>query len=79
MPASIIEKVAKHTDLTYSEADELWEKAKNIAKNQNHPEEYAYIMGIFKKSLGKERLNKLEWESTGNVISTIVHHVIFKY
>lgn len=31
--------------------EELWDKAKGLAADQGHKEDYPYIMGIFKKML----------------------------
>jgi hypothetical protein len=40
MPANVVRTPAEEKD---------WEKAKELAADQGHAEDYAYIMGIFKK------------------------------
>ena len=51
MPAPMIKSFAKESGKTEAEVEELYYKAKDIAKEANHEEDYAYITGILKKML----------------------------
>lgn len=51
MPANIIKSFAEKSGRSEKEVEELWNKAKEIAKDNNHEEEYDYIVGILKKML----------------------------
>lgn len=51
MPANIIKSFAEKSGKSEKEVEELWDKAKEIAKDSNHEEEYDYIVGILKKML----------------------------
>lgn len=52
MPSSIVLSFAKQTNKSVEEVEELWNKAKKIAKEQGQENNYAYITGILKKMLG---------------------------
>ncbi len=53
MPTHFIEFLAKKKKYgTKKELEDKWEKAKSIAKEQGHKDEYDYIMGIFKRMIG---------------------------
>ena len=52
MPLSIVLSFAKQTNKSVEEVEELWNKAKKIAKEQGQENNYAYITGILKKMLG---------------------------
>lgn len=62
MPA-LVNTVVEKTDLSKKEAEKRWEKAKEIASEQGFTDDYEYIVGVFKKSLGNKRLKKLGWKS----------------
>lgn len=51
MPASIVTSFAEKTGKSVQEVEKLWDKAKEIAKEEGEPENYAYITGILKKML----------------------------
>lgn len=52
MPSSIVLSFAKQTNKSVEEVEELWNKAKEIAKEQGQENNYAYITGILKKMIG---------------------------
>ena len=52
MPSSIVLSFAKQTNKSVEEVEELWNKAKESAKEQGQENNYAYITGILKKMLG---------------------------
>jgi len=52
MPIDVIKSFSKKTGKSVNELEKLWKKAKAIAKEEGHEEEYDYIMGIFKKMIG---------------------------
>lgn len=49
MPANVVKT---------AEDEKLWNKAKQVAAEQGHEEEWDYIMGIFQKMKGKESLKE---------------------
>ena len=51
MPSNIVKSFASTTGKTEKEVDDLWNKAKEIASDEGHAEEYDYIVGILKKML----------------------------
>ena len=51
MPSNIIKSFADKTGKSESEVEKLWDKAKEIADESNHKEDYDYIVGILKKML----------------------------
>lgn len=46
MPNSFVDK--------FSGGESKWQKAKKVAKSQGKGDNYAYIMGIFKKMVGAQ-------------------------
>jgi hypothetical protein len=63
MPKHFIKKVADVCNISMDYADELWVQAKELAlesgQKEDHPAFYAYVTGIFKKSLGSICSTKL--------------------
>jgi hypothetical protein len=53
MSTSYLEKISKKKNIAMDKVEELWDKAKELAKEKNHDEDYAYITGIFKKMVGE--------------------------
>lgn len=53
MPNAYIEKMADKKGKSVAELEKLWDKAKTLAADQGHSEEYDYITGIFKKMIGE--------------------------
>jgi hypothetical protein len=51
MPSNIIKSFADKTGKTEKEVELLWDKAKEIAKEAGHEEDYDYIVGILKRML----------------------------
>lgn len=68
MPNNIINYVAVKTNRKVKEIEDLWDKAKDIAKEEYDKEDYDIIMGIFKKSLGKDDLEKLNWKILESIL-----------
>jgi len=52
MPSVIIKSFADKTNKSIDEVEKLWQKAKEIAKEQGQENNYAYITGILKKMFG---------------------------
>jgi len=65
MPA-LLDTAARELDIPRDKIEEYWEKAKKIAVKKGNPN-YAYIVGILKKMLGKENVKELGWKVTANV------------
>lgn len=66
MPPALVKTASEELDIPYKEVKRLWEKAKNIALEEQIPQ-YRYVVGILKKMLGKKSVKKLGWKVTGNV------------
>lgn len=60
MPANIIKSFSDKTGKPESEVESLWNKAKEIAKEQGKEENFSYITGILKKML---KMNESDTES----------------
>lgn len=52
MPSNVVKSFADKTGKSTQEVEELWDKAKGIAKETGEEENYAYITGVLKKMLG---------------------------
>ena len=80
MPSSLVKRVTEVSDMSKSEVEELWEKAKKRAEDQGHEEEWDYIVGIFKQSLGKDLMKKLnkkfDWEWPERWAASIVSSAV---
>lgn len=65
MPNSYIKKLADEGKGSIEELEKKWDKAKTLAADEGHEEEYDYITGIFKKMIGEsftdEEGEKLAW------------------
>lgn len=49
MPTEYVKKVAKKTGTSVPATEDKWAKAKKAAAKEGHANDYAYIMGIFKR------------------------------
>ena len=56
MPATMIPSFAKRSGKSEKEVERLWHKAKDLAVDGGHSEEYDYIVGILKRMLKLEGL-----------------------
>ncbi len=58
MPAPIVKKLALEKGISVKEAENRWDKAKKVTKEQTDMTEdggddfWAYVVGVFKKSMG---------------------------
>lgn len=52
MPTPYVKKIAKDTGKSVAELERLWDRAKEEAAKAGHKNDYAYIMGIFKRMAG---------------------------
>lgn len=57
MPKPVISIVSKVCKLSLEDVEEKWEKAKNLAGDKS--KDMKYVMGVFKRSLGKDCVDKL--------------------
>jgi len=74
MPVNYIAKVVDTCGITKADAEKLWDNAKDIvrksySRNEDDSLFYPLVMGTFKKSLGKECLDKLEVQAAIPVIA----------
>lgn len=51
MPSNIVQSFAKQTNKSEKEVEKLWNKAKEIANDNNEKDNYAYIVSILKNML----------------------------
>jgi len=63
MPADTVKKVANTCDMSVSQVEDKWKKAKEKAESQGHTEDWGYITSIFKNMLSKDCLKKLGWNN----------------
>jgi len=66
MPPALVKTASEELGIPFKEAKRLWEKAKKLALEEGIPR-YKYVVGIFKKMLGKKGVKKLGWKVTSNV------------
>lgn len=73
MPAPQITSMAKKAGKSEAEAEKLWAEAKAAAKKEGHAEDYAYVMGIFKKMIGakKESIDRYRVFLNGSEVQMI--------
>lgn len=64
MPNASIVKASEVCNKPLKDVEELFTQAEKLAEEQGKKGNYSYIMGIFKKSLGKECVDKLGWGSS---------------
>lgn len=60
MPANIIKSFAKESGKSEDKVEELWNKAKKLAAEAGHADEYDYITGILKKMLNLNETNSFK-------------------
>lgn len=76
MPNATVKKVSEICDKPIDEVEKLFSQAEELAKEQGKEKNYSYIMGIFKKSLGKECLAKLKWDIEESIILNNISNLI---
>jgi len=76
MPNATVKKVSEICDKPVDEVEKLFSQAEELAKEQGKEKNYSYIMGIFKKSLGKECLAKLKWDIEESIILNNISNLI---
>jgi len=54
MPSAYVKKIAAKKNISIDRAETLWSKAKTLAADQGHAEEFDYITGIFKRMVGEQ-------------------------
>jgi hypothetical protein len=54
MPTAYISKMAKEKNIPVDKLEKYWDKAKSLAKDSGHEEEFDYITGIFKKMIKED-------------------------
>ena len=69
MPNAYIKKLADEGKGTVDSLEKKWEKAKSLAKEQGHGEEYDYITGIFKKMVNESILSFRNFISDKNKLT----------
>ena len=57
MPSSVVKSFSKKTNKSVKEVEKLWHRAKELAAEQGHTEEYDYITGILKRMLKLENIS----------------------
>jgi len=76
MPAAVVDKVAKVCDISQEEAEEKWEKAKKLAEDEGHKEEYDYIMSIYKNLVGKKCMKKMGWTTDESIMQKVYKYLL---
>lgn len=49
MPANYIQSLSKKYNISVDKLEKVWDRAKELAKDQGREDDFAYITGIFKK------------------------------
>lgn len=71
MPNNIVKSFAAKTGKSVQDVEQDWQKAKAIAKDAGHAEDFPYITGILKKML-KTNENKItDFKSYLNHLKTL--------
>jgi len=52
MPVPALKSLAKKAGIGMEKAEKLWKQAKSIAADEGRAEDWPYVMGILKKSMG---------------------------
>jgi hypothetical protein len=60
MPVAYIDKLVDQGKGSRADLEKKWDKAKKLAADQGHSEEYDYIVGIFKKMIGESHLKSFK-------------------
>lgn len=55
MPTSYIMTLSRSGKGSVPELEKKWERAKSLAEEEGHAEDYAYITGIFNRMIGKKK------------------------
>ena len=58
MPNAYIKKLSKEKNIPIEDLEKKFKKAKTLAAEQGHKEDYDYITGIFKKMIGEQQYTK---------------------
>jgi len=53
MPINYIKSLSKKHNISVEKLEKEWDKAKDIAKEADRKDDFAYIVGIFKKLISK--------------------------
>jgi len=74
MPNNVVQSFAKKSGKSIEEIERLWQKAKAIAAEEGHVEDYAYITGILKKmlSIKESSMNSFKQYITESKNDTVV-------
>lgn len=70
MPANIVKSFAEKTGKSVQEVEKLWDKAKELAADGGHKEDYNYIVGILKKMLKLNETDTFKDFLTKTIIET---------
>lgn len=62
MPSNLVKSLARKTGRSIKELEELWTQAKEITRSEGIVESdkdnfYKYAVGVFKQSLGKDKIH----------------------
>lgn len=55
MPTAYIKTLAREGKGTVAELEKKWDRARTLAAEEDHAEDYAYITGIFNRMIGKKK------------------------
>jgi len=60
MPSAYVATLAKKKGITNAKSEKRWKKAKQLASDQGHADEYDYITGIFKRMMGEDNVSSFK-------------------
>ena len=82
MPNSLIKKAASTCNIDIAELEKRWSEAEERTINQYGSQNklnYSLIVGIFKRSLGKDCCAKLGWSTIKKPISESINELILNF
>jgi hypothetical protein len=54
MPTAYMSKMSKEKNIPIAKLEKYWDKAKSLAKDSGHEDEFDYITGIFNKMIKED-------------------------
>jgi len=83
MPPAVVTKWAKESGFSTKEAERRWEKAKRLASGAgrnpevtDQPEDWRYVMGIFKSMMSKNECKKPKKSKKREDVDALIDKVL---
>ena len=76
MPIPVVAKMAKEVGISVEKAEDVWDKAKKAAEDQDRGDDWAYVTGIFKKMIGSEKKMESEKKSFKEHVEVLIEAIL---